>query len=480
MWRKPLIRGSARKIRSLGLCGLVGLGFVGGSSSLGLAAAPDAGQVSTAPGGCARTPNIVLISIDTLRADHLSAYGYGRPTSPALDALAAQGVRFEHAVAQASWTLPSMASVLTGLYPSEHGLIRADSKLSPQVETLAETLAECGYHSKGIVSHFFVDRKHGLAQGFDHWDESLIIGEDAVTSERLTKRAIGAIDQGEERQPFFLWVHYFDPHFSYVGHDGEIDQSDGDPRREFVSARSLLAALAKWQGTGEAFPAQVLAHVETLYDGEIEYTDRWIGRLLDRIRESRLKDSTVVIVVGDHGEYFLEKGRFFHGRDVYEPLVHVPLIMGGALPDSARGRTVGQAVETASIPRTIMGLLGVEDPPYQGEDLLQVAEAGAGSRAVFTEGSYAWDPKGRTRAVVQGDWKLIHNLDDDSFELYNLVADPEERDDLSDAHEESVRAVRRRLETALRSFRLRTVSRPERIELDDATVEQLEALGYLR
>lgn len=315
-----------------------------------LRAIPSAASIAVAAfcvacSGDATPPNIVLISIDTLRADHLDVYGYSRPTAPNLSRLAEEGVLFEHALSQAPWTLPAMASVLTGLYPSQHGASTSEARIAGRVETLAEALLARGYRTRAVVSHSFVDANHGFARGFERFDESQVLGHDAVTSEAVSRIALEKMlpDAG---QPFFLWVHYFDPHFTYVHHPevGFAGRSEG----RFGSA--IPARLLSRPGR---VSDSELEHIRAVYDEEIRVTDWAVGALLDGIEALGLKENTVVLVTGDHGEYFLERGRFFHGKDVYEELVHVPLIIGGDLPEALRGTVVERSVETASIPATV-------------------------------------------------------------------------------------------------------------------------------
>ncbi len=398
-------------------------------------------EQATVPSGAR---NVILISIDSLRPDRLGAYGHGRDTSPALDALAERGVVFEHAIAQAPWTLPSMASMLTGLLPSEHGAVSASTRLGAANQTLAEALQARGYFTVGVVSHLFVGSRYGFQRGFEIFDETQIKGHDAVTSQDLTRRALFHLDEADRTRPFFLWVHYFDPHFTYVRHRdiGFADGYDGKlPER--ISAHGLNDALSESQQSGAAFPERDLQYVEAVYDEEIAYTDRWIGRLLEAFDEPSLEESTLVIVTADHGEYFLERGRFFHGKDVYEPLVHVPLVIGGAIPPSLRGRRVKPSVEVASIPKTVLRWTGADDSHFRGHDLLAVASGEQGlAGPVLAEGSYAWGDDDRRRAVVLEGWKLIRNLDDDSYELYDLKSDPGERNDLWDREEGEAVAAR--------------------------------------
>ena len=435
-------------------------------------------------GNFSSPPNILLISIDTLRADHLDAYGYERKTSPMITTLASRGILFKRAIAQASWTLPSMASLHTSLYPSEHKALGANTKISDDIKTAAEALQNAGYHTIGIVSHDFVDKQHGFSQGFQVFDESQILGHDGVTSEALTNLAIKYLEEAKQKSaPFFLWVHYFDPHFSYVRHS-EFDFANENPENfpGMIRAEYLKERL-KQQGQ---FSDKELEFVEAVYDEEIAYTDRWIGTLLDRLKRLKLNKSTVIVLTADHGEYFLERGRFFHSIDVYNELVHVPLIVSGAIEKTLRGAVVERPVELISIPRTIMGLAGIEERHFYGENLIELAKSQKDKKEttapIFTEGNYAWGEDQRKKAVFFKNLKLIYNFDDASYELYDMDVDWNEQRNLWDeANSPEVNELKAFMKDELALFP------PERealssstIELSEETLDQLESLGYVR
>ena len=417
-----------------------------------------------------QTPNLVLVTVDTLRADHLEAYGYDRRTSPVVARLAASGIRFQHALSQAPWTLPSMASVHTSLYPIQHGAVGAETALPEAAETLAERLKDLGYHTVAVVSHEFVSRRHGFAQGFDIFDESNVLGHEAVTSTDLTLAALARL--GDVSEPFFLWVHYFDPHFTYVRHPrfGFADGYAGELPDQLTAGRLMQEERAPVSDAD-------LAYIEAVYDEEIAHTDEWVGKLWDSLETRYGADSSVLIFTADHGEYFLERGRFFHGKDVYEALVRVPLIITGAVDDELRGRVVAGSVETRSIPRTVLGMLGVAADGFGGVDLLEVARGSVGAPS-FAEGSYAFGTDQRTRAVVRDPWKLIHRLDDDGYELYELSADPHERTNLYASETEGGVVVE--LQLLLEGFISLPRLQPQPVGLSPQEIERLRALGYIR
>jgi arylsulfatase A-like enzyme len=429
--------------------------------------APSAGQPKP-------QPNIVLITIDTLRADHLGIYGYARPSSPSIDRLGETGLLFERALSPAPWTLPSMASLHTSLYPPEHGAIGARTKLPDDLTTLAESLQGGGYDTMAFVTHVFVSRRFGLAQGFRAFDESLVLGHDAVTSQDLTKNALRYLRR-EGREPFFLWVHYFDPHFSYVRHP-EVGflPADAPDRLDYEDLRIAEPVLR-----GGALPDRFsLETVKAIYDEEIAFTDAAIGRLLEGIGRMSLDRPTVTVLTADHGEYFMERGRFGHGRDVYDELVHVPLIISGDIGEELKGRRFPESVEVASIAHTLAALAQVEKNPFRGEDLLDIDHHEP--RTVFSYGCYAWGTDERKILAESGGWKLIQHLDDGRFELYDVRQDPRETEDQWDQETGTAGSAKKLLRAALDAFAPGGGGKAPSIDLAPEEIERLEALGYVQ
>ena len=195
-----------------------------------------------------------------------------------------------------------------------------------------------------------------------------------------------------------------------------------------------------------------LDYIEAVYDEEIADTDMWIGRLWEALDSNYGADRNVFVFTADHGEYFLERGRFFHGKDTYDALVHVPLLIAGAIEPELRGTTVAGSVETRSIAATVMGLLGMRDHAFGGQDLLEVAR-GASAEPAFTEGSHAFATDERKLAVVHDGWKLIHHLDTGRYELYEFASDPGERSDRWEAESESEDGIVASFEATARRFR---------------------------
>ncbi len=408
--------------------------------ALALAGLPACSRDGDAP---TRPPNVLLISIDTLRADHVGAYGYGRDTSPNLDALAADGVRFEEAVAESSWTLPTHATMFTGLGQSVHGVGYGRSRLDGSVTTLAETLSAAGYRTKGVWTGPFLHSFFGLDQGFDEYlgfvgetcyDQEAFDVDDESSREEIKEthdashRTITSADVTDEAlryfgevgevgdAPFFLFLHYFDVHADYI------------PAEEFVAP--FLADLPEATNEVEAKRNDLLAR----YDGEIRWTDHHVGRLLDGLAERGLADDTIVVVTSDHGEEFLEHGRYGHNATLYDEVLLVPLIVRPPdLADARRGAVVEATARHADLMPTILELADLEAPgPFTGSSLAAAIRGerteprAAVSRLRLGE-TYAWT------AVRFHGKKLVRKelADGDDVAVFDLETDPAERTPLA-------------------------------------------------
>lgn len=319
-------------------------------------------------GACSEPPrSALLITIDTLRADHLAVYGAEGVASPALDRLAARGVVFENALSPASVTAPSHASILTGRYPSFHtiGLTNGIFRLDQETPTLATLLASHGYATGAVVSNPVLQTALGLARGFDSYDDRLE-GSEAVrgTPERYADRAVDlALEWFDARPggPFFFWLHLQDPHGPYVPRDEPAcsARAADDPRTLPAGTdTSGKDAIPDYQVLGEE---RRVAEYVRRYDCEIEFTDRQIGRLLERLGEAGRLRHTLVVVVADHGEAMGEDGFWFaHGHSAGLDQVHVPLILAG--PGLPTGRRIAEPVSTVWILSTVLDGLGVGLP----------------------------------------------------------------------------------------------------------------------
>jgi arylsulfatase A-like enzyme len=405
-------------------------------------------------------PDIVLIVIDTLRADHLPFYGYQRDTASFLSELATRSVVFENAYATSSWTAPSTASIFTSLQPVQHRVLtglRATEKLREDdptldfdripeaVDTLPEVLRAAGYRTFGVTDNLNIDREQGFDRGFE-W----FVNFHYETGERVNRQLEEWQDDIEAADPYFLYVHYMDPHRPYRLRTSLPPPPDEDETR-------ILA-----------------------YDSEIAYVDRRIRELFDRFE---WKEDTVLIVTADHGEGLGSHGVIGHGVNLYQEALRVPLLIHH--PAELRPARIRQNVSLIDILPTIRALAGLPpDPRDEGVDLLSVlrGEHTLEERPVFghvlTRYKTAAPDDDRTvRAAVVGSWKYL-STKPGGEELYDLARDPGESTDLSQQSPDLVERLRRELEHFEGTSR-RLEADPRSLPLDAALQEHLEALGYV-
>jgi choline-sulfatase len=436
---------------------------VGGGFAVAVAIGAAAGVMATRPPPPRpeRPYNVVLIVVDTLRADHLGAWGHPRDTSPHLDRFAARSRRFARAWSQAAWTTASVGSLMTSAYPTALGLEEEHSVLQDDAWTLAEALAAAGLDTAAVVSHWFCADEYGFGQGFDTFDDSHVLGHVGVSSERVTDAGLAWLDQREGQAPFFLWLHYFDPHFAYTLHDGH----DFAPDSEY--AGPVRDEMRFSQLSELALEPPDVAQLQRLYDSEIAYTDRQIGRVLDRLDELGLTDQTLVIFTADHGEEFLEHGRLGHGKTVYEEMIHVPLIVG--CPHWEPGVVDVPAANLDIFP-TALACLGLPEPA--GLEGRALGPAVPAPRTVFSQTG----KRNRILAARSGDLKLIRDRGG-NVELYDLAADPGEQRDLSERAPPGLAPLAAELDVFRRRLR-KSANLPVRNQPSAELRDQLEALGY--
>lgn len=436
-------------------------------------------------------PNVLLVSIDTLRADHLGCYGYVRDTSPNLDALAERGVVFENAFSTSPWTLPGHMSIFTSLYPSFHKLESTSRRLDPSVPTLTESVKALGYRTSAFVMTVLLAKHWGFGKGFDFFYRH----QEVVRAEKQTSTAIDWLDwhlfnqrHRQEPEAFFLFVHYYDPHETYSppepflsmyteGYDGPLSPDD-----------QVTAMFAE-----RAFPTPGdYEYVVGLYDGEIRYTDQEVGRLLQRLETLELLDEMVVIVTSDHGEEFKEHGSMGHQSTVQVEQLRVPLIFAG--PGFPAGARIRSQVSLVDVYPSLAGLLGADLPEHaQGTDLRTLlAEpgkaAGASPRgkeryAELGPVGETWSPNLHKKSVRTDEYCLIEDFDRGSRSLYDHRTDPLEKVDLypTRRNRPRVKALERKLRSFVRAgsrFAPEAANQPA-VELDENTQQQLRALGYM-
>ncbi|MEW6273018.1 MAG: sulfatase, partial [Thermodesulfobacteriota bacterium] len=434
-------------------------------------------------------PSVLLVTLDTTRADHTSAYGYDRPTTPRLEQVVRDGVRFEVAYAPMATTLPSHATMFTGLLPRSHGTLKNGLAVDTSLPLLAEVLQKEGYRTAAFLGSFAVASRFGLARGFEVYDDDFRNGECKWEIERWEGHKLEAefcrrgdltraraekwlaangylAREAGSKPPFFLWIHFFDPHNPY------------DPPPEHARL---------FPPRGDA-PTELDRDIAA-YDAEIHFADQEVGKLLDALAAAGRLDDTLVIVAGDHGEGLMDHGWMLHGLQIYEESVRIPFVLRwpARLP---RGRSVAGPVELTDLAPTILEVVGASMPASdrraEGKSLIAAAtgkEAPDPRRRVLLQRRfYAVDSergvpvKGDKHAVRVGRWKYIAAPEENTFELYDLLGDPREQRNLATEKP----AERERLAAALAAWLAAPVvaAPPRGVSEEDA--KRLEALGYVQ
>jgi arylsulfatase A-like enzyme len=406
--------------------------------------------------------NVVLVSLDTLRADHLGCYGYERPTSPRIDAFASESFLFADAVSQSAWTRPAHASMLTGLHPAEHGIVSMlkTAVLPANASTLPARLSEAGYRTAAFTGGANMAAEFGFDNGFE-----LYRSPGRRIENHIPHIEAWLDDIGDE--PFFLLVHGFDPHRPYKSEP--VDRTAlGLPAEP---ARGVNRICTETKSKREIAP------YVAEYDAAVHRGDRGFGALLDVLKERGLDDETVVVVTSDHGEEFLEHGRCFHIRTLYREVVRVPLIV--RVPAARPARIAGVVPASVAIAPTILELVGAHRRSFPGPSLVPAMIAGAASFPfVVSETGSRVGPQGygRVRAMTTDTEKLVHWIDQDRLEYYDLASDPFETTPAAGgSRADAMMARLERWESAHARRLHATSARPVPEEVQRA----LQALGYV-
>ncbi len=448
--------------------------------------------------------HVLLLTVDTLRPDYLGAYGYGRPTTPFLDGVMAQGFRFTRARTPIPRTTPALSSLMTGCYPHTSQVRRLAEQLPTQIVPVAELARWKGYATVAVVSNPILQGR-GLNRGFDVYDGTDYLRDAAETTDAVLRR----LDGRTASDPLFLWVHYVDPHVPYypppelaTQFDGDYEgpyrlHFGGDDRRAMAYPEDFPAPLAIYRNV---LPDRVNAHIRRLYAASIRHVDDHIGRLVRGLRE-RFGDDWLIVFTADHGESLGEHSYFYeHGDYVYDPGLRVPLAF--ALPEGDRlhgSGVVDAEVSLVDVMPTLADLLWLPRPLFlgyaiEGHSLVAAfRRTPLPPRAVFAECEHSFFPElvqrrvrfdvsGRLRAVILGDWKLIWTpgrVGDDQFELYDLAADPGETNNVYASNRDAAAPLRAALAAWLQTG-AEDPPGARRAVLAPGDMEILRSLGYGR
>ena len=404
------------------------------------AAAPEGGRVP---------PNVVLITIDTLRADHIGCYGSKEVQTPTLDALARDGIVFERAISQVPLTWPSHAAILTGTYPFQNGVQDfTGPPLAPSFRSIAQAFKQHGYATGAVVSAFVLDRSFGLARGFDFYD-------DAFSPETFQQKDLGLVDRKAgasisnaigrlkkiSQRPFFFWLHLYDPHSPY------------DPPEPFLTQ-----------------------YKDHPYDGEIAYVDHELARLMLWLKQNQVYDRALIILLSDHGESLGDHGEKEHGFFIYNSTVHIPLIVKPPLSSGLRQTRIGRAVETIAVAPTLIRLSGIHDSiekQFQSRGLFDEASvAPAYSETFYPFSFFGWNPLHSLQNNRQ------HYIDAPQPELYDLVSDPAEKNNIASQQPATIASFKEKLQERMKNNPFTKSTTRASGNLDPDAASKLRSLGY--
>ena len=456
-------------------------------------------------------PNVLFLLVDTLRADHLGSYGYTKIETPHLDQLAARGVRFDSAWAQATWTRPSVASLMTSLYPASHRTNFLSVRVPEKLDTLAEIMQGAGYRTCGLSANRNVSEIFGFAQGFDYfwayssselnsilrftsWERVRIVfakylgigrskqGKEKSNAAALNVRALEWLDNnatGSSVPPWFLYIQYIDPHGPYAPPADFLQEKGIEvlPGEVLKQVGGINKEPPFPFGSQELVDPELLRRIVRLYDAEIEYTDREIGNLLATLKDKGMLDNTIVVLTSDHGEEFYEHKQFGHGQSTFSELSHIPLFIAG--PGISSGVS-SVPVELVDLYPTIATWAGAPVPQsIHGRDLSALL-AGGDDRQ---RNSLVQNIKvGELHSLIVGRHKLVHVLSSskqESWMLFDLDVDPGELNDISGDNPELMDKLREILASRRSESERYRVDETTEVVFDAATTQDLQGLGYL-
>jgi arylsulfatase len=415
--------------------------------------------------------SVVLVLVDTFRADHAGCYGYERPTTPVMDSLAEAGTRCASFQSQSSWTLPAMTTLMSGLDVRQHGAGKTGQRfygVDTAIPYLPHMLQRRGYATGAFFNVVFMDADFGFHRGFDHFDCQGFANRMSLRrADETVDEAIAWIDGLPEGQPFLAAVHFYDPHISYdppPPYDTLF--TDPDYSGEYGPGWGEVSQLMAVNSGADTVPPDGLENLVALYDGELAFADAQLGRLTAYLRRTGLDRRTVVVVTADHGEEFADHGGVEHGHTLYQELLAVPMVLSG--PGVPAGAVVEETAAGIDLLPTLAGLLDLQLPPEcGGQSLLRPLPE---NRAVPSSGTL-W-AGADLACVVRDDGKVIWSADADSAVGYDLGGDPRE---LSPVPPDSSL-----VDEVLAYWATPPVARPEPVDYEAAVDRTLRDLGYIR
>ena len=438
-------------------------------------------------------PNVLFLSIDSLRADHVGSYGYERDTTPVIDALAENGLLFERTYSTTSWTLPAHTAMLTGLPDSAHGVVSVDDRLPDGLVTLAEIFQNAGYKTAGFYSGPFLSREFGFAQGFEQYIDCTSYGLDSddkkatrahqqshvdITNPNIFWKVSHELTRNDER-PFFYFIHFWDVHYDLIP-PPPFDRMFFPEYKGSFKGHNFRHNPDFKVGMNRAD----FRHVIALYDGEIRFTDTTISMILDRMRAMGALENTLVVVTSDHGEEFLEHGNKGHRRTLYEEVTRVPLVFH--MPGTLKPKRIKAPVSIVDIAPTILDIVGLaNESEAMGRSLLPLAKGDQDATISPAMSELTAPPRApNVSSLVVGHDKIIRDKKrgDYYFDLKNdpgeINGEPLDSSDQGKTMTETLDSVRSAAKAYSKRFDKERAEK-KATEIPEKTVEQLKSLGYL-
>ena len=425
-------------------------------------------------------PSLLLITIDTLRADRLPFYGYKRNTAPFLGKLAEHGIVFTNAYSTSSWTVPAVTSMVTGVYPSSHGITRGSIKkahvyrqerIPRKLPNLPEQLQALGYRTYAITANTHLMKDLGFGRGFDRYD---CIG--FCTAEKVNRVFLEWKQEIEsQNSPVFVWLHYFDPHIPYIGRQPWLNQYQSDETEGECTTISSVSRPVKLGRVLQKKGPRILTLIQSHYDSEINYCDEHIKKLF---QEFPSLEQYAVVFTADHGEEFMEHGKLGHGRNLYNNTVRIPLFV--RIPGKTSTTTSKDVVSLIDVAPTLLAIAGGKAPPsWQGRALINQKGRVSPMKERYVLAQLHNGIAPPLNALIGSEWKLVVNDKTNAQELYNLIHDPAEMNNLTTSQSEKTK----QLNESIQKLVLSLTPAPKTGEtkpLQKDKEEMLRSLGYIQ
>lgn len=415
-------------------------------------------------------PNVLFLVVDSLRADHIDTYGYSRSTMPSVDQLAKDSTVFQNAIAVAPWTTPSISAMLSSRYPRGRVWPPVPYRLPQNMTLLSEIFRNAQYQTAAFVAHYYVAKRIGFSQGFQQYDDSEALGHRHISAPAITQKAIRFLEQKRD-EPFFLFLHYFDPHYDYFEHEPYIF-SQG-----YTGELKNGPIYLDLKNNASKFSSEDLQFVRALYDSEIRFTDDQIRHLLDYLKAKNLYEDTLIVFVADHGEDFCDRAdcHIGHIEHLYRSLINVPFLL--KLPKQASQEIIEQSVSMIDVAPTIAHYAKLPNwqvAPFEGRPLLWDQGRITQASPIFSEtrGQLAW---------VSWPWKLLVDTERNVGELYDIQADPYETQNRVGDFTNVFSRLRQELTQFTQDHPVEAknkVHQPASFSAEE--LEQLKAMGYIQ